>query len=214
MVLTSWGSEWMWEHSQLIGPHTWIAMALQNNMLLLDADQPYMRQLAPNMCAAAFILEFKMGTRRFRGVMAGSRMTSNAYQGELLGLLAINLIIWSICNTMSHIQGRADVYCDCLGAINCIKHLPLYCIPSRTKHADILILLLTLSIPTSIEITYHHIVAHQDDSLAMELLPQPVQLNCQFKQTAKTHLLQHLENPTNQTLPRECIILLINASYY
>ena len=60
-----------------------------------------------------------------------------AYRGELLGLLAIHLILLSV-NAVYPLEGTAVIYSDCLGALGRVRDLPLFQILTRCKHSYIL----------------------------------------------------------------------------
>jgi hypothetical protein len=64
-------------------------------------------------------------------------MAANAYRGELLGLMAIHLLLVSVNRVHNTLEGSVEVVLDCLGALKCVVHLPPYWIPSRCKHPDI-----------------------------------------------------------------------------
>jgi hypothetical protein len=63
---------------------------------------------------------------------------ANAYRGELLGLMAIHLILLSANKIHGALVGSAEVISNCLGALRRVTELPPYRIPSRCKHSDIL----------------------------------------------------------------------------
>jgi hypothetical protein len=66
-----------------------------------------------------------------------SLQVTNTYRGELLGLMAIHLILLSVDRIHGAIAGNVEVVSDCLGALRWVVDLPPYQIPSRCKHSDI-----------------------------------------------------------------------------
>ena len=60
-VLREWGCTWMWEHLSLKGGSNWLPAAIQDNSMVAVADGSYIRQMYPDLCAAAFVLECKKG---------------------------------------------------------------------------------------------------------------------------------------------------------
>lgn len=199
----------MWEHTNITGPSTWLAAAISTGTLIAATDGSYMRHLAPDTCASAFILECTAGSGRFTGTFATSGPTSNAYRGELLGLLAVNLVLWSVAAATPDLHGVVPVYCNCQGAIRRIQDIPQSRLPTKTKHADILKMILLHSSSSTVTPDYRHISAHQDTSLPLEALLRPAQLNCECDYRAKEHLLGHLENPPNRILPREPLAIMV-----
>ena len=115
-------------------------------------------------------------------------MVANTYRGELLGLMAIHLILLSIDKINGAINGSAEIVSDCLGALQCITELPPYRIPSRCKHSDILKNILVNCRELSFTVHYQHVRAHQDDSMPFKNLSRKAQLNCICDHTAKQQI--------------------------
>ena len=55
---------------------------------------------------------------------------ANAYQGELLGLMAIHSILLSLNTIHPKLKGGVEIVSDCLGALNRVSYLTPYRIPS------------------------------------------------------------------------------------
>ncbi len=127
-----------------------------------------------------------------RGCLIGSFSKSlnvaNAYQGELLGLMAIHLILLSIDKINRAINRSAEIVSNCLGALRRITELPPYRIPSRCKHSDILKNILVNCRGLSFTVHYRHVRAHQDDSTPFKNLSRKAQLNCICDHTAKQRI--------------------------
>ncbi len=113
---------------------------------------------------------------------------ANAYRGELLGLMAIHLILLSIDKINGAINGSAEIVSDCLGVLQFISELPPYRIPSRCKHSDILKNILVNCRGLSFTVHYRHVRAHQDDSTPFKNLSRKAQLNCICDHTAKKRI--------------------------
>jgi hypothetical protein len=60
------------------------------------------------------------------------------YRGELLGLLAIHLILLSVNKINPNLLGSVHIYSDCLGDLDKVKNLPPHRIPSKCRHSDVL----------------------------------------------------------------------------
>jgi hypothetical protein len=91
-VLIGWGHTWIWDNLKVIGETDWIAQAIAEGTLVAVTDGLYTREHCPQLCAAAFMLK----CTKNRGQMAGSfpeaSAAANAFQGKLLGLMAIHLV--------------------------------------------------------------------------------------------------------------------------
>jgi hypothetical protein len=64
VLLHKWGCTWLWEHMQVEGGMEWILEAIQDGSLVAVTDGSYIRQLYPNLCLAAFVLECAEGMEK------------------------------------------------------------------------------------------------------------------------------------------------------
>ena len=87
---------------------------------------------------AAFVLECSKGRERLMGSFVEKTPNAGSNRGELLGLMAIHLILQSLNEVFTDLRGSVHIYSDCLGALNKVKNLPPYCIPTKCSHSDIL----------------------------------------------------------------------------
>ena len=60
-LLQSWGNTWLWENISMAGGYDWLHKAITDGSLLAVTDGSYIRELYPNLCSVAFILECKIG---------------------------------------------------------------------------------------------------------------------------------------------------------
>ncbi len=187
-VLLSWGNTWLWDDLTLTGEHGWINDAILDGSLLAVTDGSFLRKHYPNLCSVAFVLECKMGRGRMFGSFLESSWVANAYRGELLGLMAIHLILLSVDKVHSGNTGSIEVVSDCLGALRRVTDLPPYRIPSRCKHSDILKNILVHCHAMSFTIHYRHIRAHQDDTTSFKKLSRKAQVNCICNHAAKQRI--------------------------
>jgi hypothetical protein len=104
-VLREWGCSWLWGYISIEGGTDWIAQAIMAGSLVAIMDGSYKRQLYPNLCSAAFVLECSHGSGRLNGLFKEASKATNTYRGELLGLMAINLILFSVSGYTTHSAG-------------------------------------------------------------------------------------------------------------
>ncbi len=95
-VLCEWGCCWLWEHMSVKGRTDWIAQAIMTGSLVAITDGSYTRQLDPCSCSSAFVLECTQGCGRLIGSFKETSRAANAYRRELLGLMAVHLILVSV----------------------------------------------------------------------------------------------------------------------
>jgi hypothetical protein len=144
-----------------------------------------MKELYPNINSAAFILECTKDQRRLMGSFIKYTKDASSYCVELLGLMAIHLILLAINKCNPGLPGSTQIFSDCLGALNKIENLPPYRIPTRCSHSDILETIMVHLSKLSFCHLFSHVKAHQDDSIQYGDLPRPAQLNCQMDYHAK-----------------------------
>jgi hypothetical protein len=116
-VLYSWGNTWLWDNISMAGGCDWLHKAIKDGSLIAVTDGSYIREQYPNRCSAAFVFECNKGRGRLIGSFSESLRVANAYQGELLGLMAIHLILLSIDKINEIINRSAEIVSDCLGAL-------------------------------------------------------------------------------------------------
>jgi hypothetical protein len=125
-VLKSWGNTWLWEHMTVHGGFEWLEHAILEGSLVAVADGSYIRELYPHLCSAAFMLECSSGRGRVYGSFLELLLVANAYRGELLGLMAIHLILLSVNTISPQLSGSLAVMSDCLGALKRVTYLQPY----------------------------------------------------------------------------------------
>ena len=167
-----------------------------------------MRELWKDVCSAAFFFESADKAYKIVGSFAETSPVSNAYRGELLGLMALHLILLAVNKINPNMQGSITLHSDYLGALSRARDLPPGKVPSQCKHADILKNILLACDNLSFSRRYEHIEAHQDDSAAFASLSRPAQLNCAVDAGAKRRLWAAIEDGecTQRAFPLEPIV--------
>jgi hypothetical protein len=189
-VLHSWGNTWLWDNLSLTGDHGWINTAISDGNLLAVTDGSFLREHYPNLCSAAFVLECTKGRGYMIGSFSEASQVANSYRGELLGLMAIHLILLSIDKVHGGKDRSVEVVSDCLGALRRVTDLPPYRIPSRCKHSNILKQKHPGSLPCSVlhDPLPTRAGTHQDDATPFKKLSRKAQLNCICDHTAKQRI--------------------------
>jgi hypothetical protein len=172
----------------MTGGYNWLHEAITDGTLLLVMDGLYIHKMYPNLCSAAFVLECMKGRGYMIGLFSKSSQVANAYRGELLGLMAIHLILLSVDRIHGTVAGNVEVVSDCLGALQWVTDLPPYQIPSQCKHSGILKNILVNCHTLSFTLHYQHVRAHQDDATLFKNLSRKAQLNCICNHTAKQRI--------------------------
>ena len=174
-------------------------------------DGSYIRELYPNLCSAALIFECTRGRGRLVVSFAEKSSSANAYHGELLGLMAVHLILLAVHTVHPELKGSVHIYTDCLGALKKVRDLPPERIPSRCRHADILKNILVNCSNLTFTRYFSHVKAHQDEVDDWTELTRESQLNCGCDYGAKKRL--HLSDPPEdlkqRAFPLEPITLFV-----
>ena len=142
------------------------------------------------------MLECTQGCGRLIVTFAEHSAAANACRGELLGLMAIHLLLLSMHRISPALQGSVKIYSDCLGALGRVADLPPNRIPTRCRHSDILKTILVNCSGLSFSCIYEHVKAHQDDDGKYDTLLCQSQLNCYCDGGAKSKLGQQVSSNT------------------
>ena len=177
-VLIEWGITWLWDSLRLVGEYNWLGEAIQDRTCLAVTDGLYIKELYPDLCSAAFFLEFSKGWGKLFGSFPEHSVAAGAYWGELLVLMAIHRILLAVNKVSPTLQGRAQIYSDCMGTLVTVATLPNNRIPCRCKHSDILKNIIVNFRYLTFACSYSHVKGHQDDDMAYQYLSHPYQLNC------------------------------------
>jgi hypothetical protein len=78
----------------------------------------------------SLVLECTKGQGRLVEAFAEASVGANAYCGELLGLMAVHLLLLAAKMVLPGLSGCATIYSDCLGALGRVAKLPPYRIPT------------------------------------------------------------------------------------
>ena len=214
-VVRNWGQTWLWDNLVIAGDIEWIADAIRENTLVAVTDGSYMEERYHFLNSAAFIFECSRGSGRLMGSFIEYTPDACAYRGELLGLMAIHLILLGINDFHKGITGSVHIFSDCLGALEKVENLPPYRIPSRCSHGDILKNILVNCSDLSFSRTFSHVKAHQDDHAAYQDLDRPSQLNCQMDYQAKRQIWDWEESQGEEVtkrFPLEPICVMIGKN--
>jgi hypothetical protein len=107
----------LWNNLLISGGVAWLQDAIKEGTFVAVTDGLYTRKLYPNLCSTAFMLECTKGQGQMIGSFSKSLMVANVYRGELLGLMAIHLILLSINKINCNLSGGMEIVSDCLRAL-------------------------------------------------------------------------------------------------
>ncbi len=184
-MIEEWGKTWMWENLTIRGEVLWLVEAITDNTLAAVTDSSYMKEIYPHINLASFMFECSKGRGRLWGSFVEHTPDAGSYQGELLGLMTIHLILRGVNVVSTNLRGLVLILSNCLGALIKVKDLPPYRIPTQCSHSDILKNIMANCSNLSFSRLYSHVKAHQDNGKAYGDLTRDAQLNCQMDYLAK-----------------------------
>ena len=213
-VIEEWGELWIWEHLKVVGDPGWIEHSIKDNACTAVTDGSYMKHMYPDICSAAFIFECSKGRGRIIGYFAEQSPDAGSYRGELLGLMAIHLILRGVHEFNPLLGGSVRIISDCKGALHKVENMPPYQIPTKCSHPDILKNIMINCEGLSFDRIFSHVAAHQDDSIDYGELSREAQLNCQMDFYAKHALLEESNNHNSHSkrLPLEPICIFLGKN--
>ncbi len=170
----------------------------------------HMKHLFPSIHSAALVLECSKGQGRLWCSFPEQSSMLCSYRGELVGLMAIHLLLLAINKVTPTLTGLVHIYSDCLGVLDKVKNLPPSQIPTIWSHSDVLQNILTNCKNLFFDRLYSHVKAHQDDMEEYKNLSCPSQLNCTMDYHAKAVLwnINSTEPPMQEPFLLEPICIL------
>ena len=213
-VILRWGNTWIWESLHIVGGPSWLTESIEANDCIAVTDGSYMKEVYPMINSAAFVFECTNGRGRIVGSFVERSPDAGSYRGELLGLMAIHLILKGVNEYKPNIQGSIHILSDCLGALRKVENLPPYRIPTRCSHSDILKNIMISCSDMTLKRIFSHVKAHQDDGELYDNLPRESQLNCQMDYHAKRAIFESPEHlhTTTKAFPLEPITIFMDKN--
>jgi hypothetical protein len=123
-ILRGWGQTWIWNDLKVTRGTDWVAQSISENSLVAETDGSYIKEHYPDLCSVAFVLECMQGRGRAIGAFPKASAAANAYQGELLGLISIHLLLLAVYTVLPGLSNRVKIYSDCLGALGRVAEPP------------------------------------------------------------------------------------------
>jgi hypothetical protein len=105
------------------GGTDWVAQVIASNSLVAVTDGSYIKEHYPDLCSAAFVLECTQGGGSAISTFPEASTAANAFWGELLGLMAVHLLLLTLNTISPGLNGWVKIYSNCLGALGCVAEL-------------------------------------------------------------------------------------------
>ena len=111
----------MWEDLEISGGFEFLAAAIADGSLTTVADGRLLKRCTPIYVQLPSL--WSVPKKEEVGSLERT-LAACVYRGELLGLLAIHLILLAINKLSPSLTGSVQIYSDCLGALNNVENLP------------------------------------------------------------------------------------------
>ena len=108
-VIRGWKQGWFSRKFEIIGDVDWLIPAVAAGSVLAVADGSYIRELFIDANSCAFVLECQEGRGRILGRILEGSKDACAYRGDLLGLLAIHLILLAVNKLRPDLAGKVHI---------------------------------------------------------------------------------------------------------
>ncbi len=153
----------MWDLLHISGDISWLEGSIAGNICMAVTDGSYIKEVYPFLNSMAFLFKCMGGQGCIVGSFVERTPDAGSYWGELLGLMAIHLILKGLNEFNPMLQGSIHILSDCLGALHKVEHLPHYQIPTKCGHSDILKNIMLCCAGMMFKRIFSHVKAHQDD---------------------------------------------------
>ena len=192
--LRSWGGTWMWEGVEEENQDLrWLVEGIRNGTVIAVADGSYDRKTAPDVSGAGLVLCCTNAEKMLRVSFFERSRSASSYRGELLGLVAIHLLLLAMCQFYEISVTRPKVCCDNIGALKQARNRRRR-IKTGACQADILRVLRTVtSHHTHLKPVYEHVSGHQDRYKPWWRLTLAEQLNCVCDGLAKAAVFRSIQ---------------------
>ena len=184
--LKSWGGAWMWEGLNLNDNEdiSWVAESLKNKSIVCVTDGSYMKEFAPDLCSAGWIVLCKQTGQKICGHLVERSPDASSYRGELLGMLAIRLFLLAVEEHFEVSSSDNGVCCDNKGALYTFGKKSKR-VPSGKANTDIQRVLRSIQSRSRSSFRQHHVKAHQDEVKKWERMTLEEKLNYHCDDMAK-----------------------------
>ena len=211
--LLSKGGAWMWKDFECTQDPIWIVEAIRQGSLFCCTDGSYIKEIAVDVCGAAWILYCEETGKSLKGEFTEQSRWADSYRGEQLGMLAIHIILLTVEEHFGESLSNANIFCDNLGTIH--KFSTKYArVSSSAKNNDILRVLRKIQSTSALAHKLSHVKAHQDDMLRYDALSLEAKLNVNCDGRAKQVLRKAANSsalhPNTVHLPLEAAVVVIN----
>ena len=105
-------------------PFQVVREATRVGLCIAAVDSSFKKEINPHLCSTVFILVCSMGLGVITGSFTEFSLVALSFRGELLGLMAIHLILLALHEVAGELTQDVHIYSDCKGALSKMRWLP------------------------------------------------------------------------------------------
>ncbi len=154
----------------------WIRTALTNGSFIGVTDRLYDRVSAKHVSSSGWAICCTRTRHLLRGSFFETSPKAGLYRGELLGLVALHMMVAAVTQFYKVNTAIGKICCDNISALGQSSKTPK-CISTGIKHSDLHRVIQTIKCTINIGMVYSHVQAHQDRVLPWSMLTLENQLN-------------------------------------
>ena len=212
--LRGWGGEWMWSNVRNEGPNLrWVVKAISNGTAVWVTDGSYNKKIAPHTSGAGWLVYCTATKLKMSGHFYERSQKADSYRAELLGLLAIHILLAALEEYYKIPPSTGKICCDNTGALYKSKEVRRR-IPVGSSQADIKRAFRNVKTGLHAKMEYEWVESHQDRLKLWFQLSLEQQLNCECDTLAKEAVTSSLSDLTpmiTRRLPRESVAVYVNG---
>ena len=92
----AYGGGWFWDNLLTPDGVKWIPEAMQRGTLTCVTDGLYIKQMAPNISWAGWVIQDQRTGKKVKGSLAEWSQSTGSYRGEILGILAVRVFLLAV----------------------------------------------------------------------------------------------------------------------
>ncbi len=141
---------------------SWMKRALEQGMAILATNGSYSHTRGPNVCGAGWVITCRKSRKILSGSFCEFSSSANAYQGEMLGLVALHTLVFQVCRYYHLLSAKGKIICDSKSALKESSQRRRQIQPGVTQ-GDIFLTLHSIhqEMPGT-DLTYKWVKSHQD----------------------------------------------------
>ena len=152
-----------------------------------------MKDRAPNICSAGWVMACKQTKRHISGTLVEHLELADSYRGKCLGMLAIRLFLLAAEEYYGVITDGNKVCCDNKGALYTFAKKSKR-VSSGAKNANIKRVLRMIEQRTQSSVVQLHVKGHQDEYIKWGKLTWEASWNCLCDKMAKKAINDYLRD--------------------